>query len=157
MLDTWTNGISHIRFSIISLCFIAILVLKIFSCLDLNLSRPGQNGRHFGDDIFKRIFLIEYTQISKQISLKYVPWRLIDNISALVQIMAWHRPGFWSFKLIYVLPVRTHFNKILSKVEENEKFESAIGAMRNKMFRDHSVNICTYEYLHIYTTCSCQE
>ena len=58
-----------------------------------NWSPPGQNGRHFADDMFKRIFLNENIWISNKISLKYVPWGLIDNMAALVQIMAWRRPG----------------------------------------------------------------
>ena len=40
------------------------------SCISLNISRPGQNGRHSLDDIFKRIFLNENYCIL--ISLKYV-------------------------------------------------------------------------------------
>ena len=44
-------------------------------------------------NIFKRIFLNENIWISNKISLKYVPRGLIDNMSALFQIMAWHRSG----------------------------------------------------------------
>ena len=55
--------------------------------------RPRQNGRHFPDDIFKWIFLNENVWISIKISLKFVPKGLINNIPALVQIMAWRRPG----------------------------------------------------------------
>ena len=44
-------------------------------------------------DISKRIFLNENIWISNEISLKYVPWGIIDNISELVQIMAWRRSG----------------------------------------------------------------
>ena len=43
---------------------------------------PGQNGRHFADDIFKRIFLNENVRISIQFSLKFVPTGPIDNKSA---------------------------------------------------------------------------
>ena len=59
----------------------------------INTLRPRQNGRHFADDIFKRIFLNENIWISIKISLKFVPKGSINNISALVQIMAWRRPG----------------------------------------------------------------
>ena len=45
------------------------------------------------DDIFKRIFVNENIRISIQISLKFVPKSLIDNKSALVQVMAWRRIG----------------------------------------------------------------
>ena len=55
--------------------------------------RPRQNGRHFADDTFKRVFMNENVRISINISLKCVPKGLINNIIALVQIMAWRRPG----------------------------------------------------------------
>ena len=59
----------------------------------VNTLRPRQNGRHFPDDTFKRIFMNENIRISINISLKFVPKGLINNIPALVQIMAWRRPG----------------------------------------------------------------
>ena len=59
----------------------------------VNTLRPRQNGRHFPEDIFKCIFLNENVWISLKISLKFVPMVRINNIPALVQIMAWHRPG----------------------------------------------------------------
>ena len=61
--------------------------------LSLNTLRPIQNGRHFADDIFKCIFLNENTSISISVSLTFVPEGRINNISALVQIMAWRRLG----------------------------------------------------------------
>ena len=59
----------------------------------INTSRPRQNGRHFADDTFKRIFLNGNVRISIKISLKFVPNVQFDNIPALVQIMAWRRLG----------------------------------------------------------------
>ena len=59
----------------------------------VNTLRPRQNGRHFLDDIFNCIFLNENIWISNKISLKFVPKGQINNIPALVQIMAWRRPG----------------------------------------------------------------
>ena len=59
----------------------------------LNTLRPRQNGGHFADDTFIRIFLNENVRISIWISLKFVPKGPINNIPALVQIMAWCRPG----------------------------------------------------------------
>ena len=59
----------------------------------LNSLRPRQNGRLFADDTFKRIFLNENIRISTKNSLKFVPQCLINNIPALVLIMAWRRPG----------------------------------------------------------------
>ena len=64
--------------------------IKIYN---LNTLRPKQNGGHFADDIFKCIFLNENTWISVKISPKFVPKGPIKNIPALVQIMAWRRPG----------------------------------------------------------------
>ena len=51
------------------------------------LISPGQNGRHFADDIFKCIFTNENFVILIQISLKYVPTGLIDNKAVLIQVM----------------------------------------------------------------------
>ena len=61
--------------------------------VEFNTLRPRQNRRHFPDDIFKCIFLNENVGIPVKISLKYVPKGPIINIPALVQIMAWRRPG----------------------------------------------------------------
>ena len=47
----------------------------------------------FADDIFKCIFLNENEWISPRISLKFVPKVRINNIPALVQILAWRRSG----------------------------------------------------------------
>ena len=45
------------------------------------------------DAIFKCIFLNENVWITIEISLKFVPKDPINNIPALVQIMAWHQPA----------------------------------------------------------------
>ena len=58
-----------------------------------NTLRPRQNGRRFADDTFKRIFLNENVRISIKISLNCVSKGPINNNPALVQIMAWRRPG----------------------------------------------------------------
>ena len=60
---------------------------------EVNTLRPRQNGRHFPDDLFKCIFLNENVWISIKNSLKFVPKGPIDNIPALVQIMAWRQLG----------------------------------------------------------------
>ena len=59
----------------------------------LNTLRPRQNGRRFTDITFKCIFLNEIVRILIEISLKFVPKGPINNIPALVQIMAWRRSG----------------------------------------------------------------
>ena len=47
----------------------------------------------FADDIFKCIFLNDNVWFPIKISLKFVPKGRINNSPALVQIMAWRRPG----------------------------------------------------------------
>ena len=59
----------------------------------INTLRMRQNGRHFPNNIFKCIFLNRNVCILIDISLKFVPEGKIDNIPALVQIMAWRRSG----------------------------------------------------------------
>ena len=59
----------------------------------LNTLRPRKDGRHFPDDIFKCIFVNEMVWITIYILLKLFPKGPTNNIPALVQIMAWRRPG----------------------------------------------------------------
>ena len=70
----------------------------------VNCMRPRQHGRHFAHDVFKRIFWNENVWISLKISLKFVPKVPINNIPALVQIMAWRRPCDKSLSEPMVLP-----------------------------------------------------
>ena len=49
-----------------------------------NSSPLKQNGRHFADDVFKCIFMIEKWCILIQISLNFVPKGLTDNKRALI-------------------------------------------------------------------------
>ena len=88
----------------------------------LNTLRQRQNGCHFPDDIFKWIFLNENVWISLKISSKFVPKVWINNIPALVQIMAWRRPGHKPLSEpmmvqllahIYVSPGLNELNKIV--------------------------------------------
>ena len=55
--------------------------------------RPRQNGRLSTEDICTCIFLNDNAWISINISLKFVPKGTINNIPALIQMMAWRRPG----------------------------------------------------------------
>ena len=59
----------------------------------VNTLKPRHDGRYFADDVLKCIFLNENVWISLKIALKFVPGGPINNIPALVQIMAWRRPG----------------------------------------------------------------
>ena len=73
-----------------------IVVIRNCACFcpkGFNSLRPRPNRRHFADDIFKCIFENENEWMSPRISLKFVPKVRINNIPALVHIMAWRRPG----------------------------------------------------------------
>ena len=74
----------------------------------VNTLGPRQNGRHFADDIFKCIFLNENIIISIKISLKFLPKAPINNIPALVQIMAWRRPGDKPLSETMMVSLLTH-------------------------------------------------
>ena len=67
---------------------LTVIVMCLFNTL-----RPRQKGSHFTDDVFKCIFLYENVWIQIWISLKFVPKGQINSIPALVEIMAWRRPG----------------------------------------------------------------
>ena len=75
---------------VINVCYNIIMCYMI---LCFNSLRPRRNRRHFADAIFKCIFLNENVWIVLKISLKFVPKVRINNIPALVQMMAWRRPG----------------------------------------------------------------
>ena len=78
------------------------------STIHVNTLRPRQNGRHFADDIFKCIFLNENVRIPIKIAMKFVPKGPINNILALVQIMAWCRPGNKPLSEPMVVSLTTH-------------------------------------------------
>ena len=61
----------------------------------VNSSRPRYNGRHFPDNIFKRIFLNENLWIATKILLKFIPQDPIKNIPTLArrQAIDWTNAG----------------------------------------------------------------
>ena len=76
--------------------------------ITINSLRPRENKRHFADDVFKCNFLNENVWIPIKISLKFVPKGPINNIPALVQIMAWRRTGDKPLSE----PMKTQFNDV---------------------------------------------
>ena len=74
----------------------------------VNTLRPRQDGCHFPDDTFKWIFLNENVSISIKISLKFVPNGPIDKSPALVQIIAWCRPGDKPLSVPMMVNLLTH-------------------------------------------------
>ena len=83
IFDTTDGFLNHAHSFCVLLC--CICVIKSL--------RPRQNGHHFANDIFNHISLNENVCIPINISTKFVPTGPINNIPALVQIMAWRRPG----------------------------------------------------------------
>ena len=83
-------------------------VRKLWNPLYFNTLRPRQNGRHFADDIFNRIFLNENIWIPIKISLRFVPKGPINNNPSLVQIMAWRRPGDKPLSEPVIVSLLTH-------------------------------------------------
>ena len=81
---------------------------KMTSFNGINTLRPRRNEQHFADDIFKRIFFNENVWILIKISLKLVPQGPINNIPALVQIMAWRRPGDKPLSRPMIVKLPTH-------------------------------------------------
>ena len=69
---------------------------------------PRLNGCHLPDDIFECIYLNENVRILIKISLKFVPEGPISNIPALVQIMAWRRPGGKPLSEAMMVTLLTH-------------------------------------------------
>ena len=78
------------------------MVLNIQKCcskvsLDLAFytSKPRRNGHHCTDVISECIFMKEngHNVISIKILLKFVPRGPINNMPALVQMMAWYQIG----------------------------------------------------------------
>ena len=76
----------------------------------LNTFRPTQNGHHFSDNTFKCIFLNENIRISIKHSLKFVAKCPINNIPALVPIMAWHWPGAKPLPELMMVRLPTHIS-----------------------------------------------
>ena len=98
-----------------------------------NTLRPRQNGGHFQDDSFKLIFLNENVGILINISLKFVPKGPINNILALVQIMARRRVGDKPLSEPMVLTLLTHIcvtRPQWVKKKINQKLFTAIETMK---------------------------
>ena len=85
-----------------------IMSHRRWNSVKVNTLRPRQNGRHFPDDIFKCFFLNENVSIAIKMSLKFVPKGPINNIPALVQIMAWRRLGDKPLSEPMIVSLPTH-------------------------------------------------
>ena len=97
----------------------------------INKLRPMQNGHQFPDDIFQCIFFNENVWISIKISVKFVPKGPINNIPALVEIMAWRWPGNKPLSeqmmvrlLMHMCITRTQWVSTLRKTAFSSSFSS---------------------------------
>ena len=88
--NTSKADVSAYRHYYLRACLISPHIKTEGSVFDI--LRPRQICRRFTDDIFKCIFLNENVWMSLKISPKFVPKVQINNIPALVQIMARCRP-----------------------------------------------------------------
>ena len=82
--------------------------LALCCSLEVNTLRPRPNGHHYAGDPFKRIFLGETVRSTMDISLLFVPKGQINNIPAMVQIMAWRRPGNQPLSEPMIVRLPTH-------------------------------------------------
>ena len=116
--------------------------------------RSGQNGRHFPYDIFKCIFLNENVWIPIKISLQFVPKGPINNIPALVQIMAWRRSGDKPLSEPMMVSLLAHFcvtrpqwvnvslNKLLNKHSSGRWSEAPCRLCDTSVMIDNSIIFC---------------
>ena len=89
--------VTHVKYDCEAVDSMDILQIKLIAealvpnqVTPLNTLKLSQNGCHF-TEVLKCIFLNENLWISLRISLKFIPKVPINNIPALVQIMARHR------------------------------------------------------------------
>ena len=106
MAPIWLN--CNIRFGCHGFFHVSLREIFVDFVVLVNTLRPRQNGRHFADNIFKCIFSNENVWIQIKISMEFVPKGPINNIPALVQIMAWRRPGDKSLSEPNMVRLTTH-------------------------------------------------
>ena len=131
-----------------------------------NTLRLRQNGRHFADDNFKCIFFNNNVWISIKISLKFVRKAPINNITTLVQVMAWRRPGdkplfepMMVSLLMHICVTRPqwvkpkHATKIMCNVcllicFKNDDNENKYTLMSCIVYKIQVINISSHHYKH---------
>ena len=124
---------SYMAGFICAFMYITMLLYCMYISIKINTLRPRQDGRHFADDIFTCIFFNENCCILIKFSLKYVRKGPIDNNPALVQIMAWRRPG----------------DKPLSE-PRMESLLTHICVTRPQWVKIHKLTIKSTEFLNLY-------
>ena len=108
---------------------------------NFNTLRPRQNLRHFPDDIFKCIFFNENVWYLNKIPLKFVPKGPIYNIPALVQIMAWCRPGDTPLSDPMMVSLLTHICVTRPQWGNTLRLEQNARYFTGYIFSDENVSI----------------
>ena len=110
----------------------------------VNSLRPRKKRRHFANDTFKRIFLKENVWIPITISQKFVPKGPINNIPALVQIMAWRRTGDKPLSEPMMVRLPTHIC-VIRPQWVNEWYNATQNWRKNKSTTLFADQIHTYD------------
>ena len=123
-----------------------------------NITSQGTDSTHF-TDIFKHIFFNENVWISINISLKFVPTGPINNIPALVQIMAWRHPGDKPFSLLTYLCITRHMSvtwdqsiyDLLDKIAANYIGSKLFLQNYLEIYMNFLFHFYQFSYLHIHS------
>ena len=109
-----------------------------------NTSRQRENCQHFADNIFKCVSMNENLWVLDKFSLKYIPWGLVDNMAALVQIIAWHQSGDRQLSAVMMVMFCWHIYASLGLSDLR------VNPLRAKFFRGN-INIYLHfvSFLHI--------
>ena len=92
----------------------SVNLISLWQITNANMDRTGVTGIKVSQHIEAETkwtpthFMNENVRISTNISLKFVPRGLINNIPALVQIMVWRRPGAKPLSETMMVSVPTH-------------------------------------------------
>ena len=121
-----------------------------------NSLRPRQNGRHLADDKFKCIFLNENVWIPIKISLKFVPKGSNNNNPALVQIMAWRRPGDKPLSEPMMIILLTHICVTRPQWVKENALESVVCEMVAILSRRQCDNLITGYWITAKLSCHVQ-
>ena len=107
----WVESVKYIPWNMCTyhalLCFAVGCYWSIVH-IPFNTMGPRQNGCHFTYDLFKCILFNENALILTKMSLNFVIKGPIKNIPALVQIMAWRRPGAKPLSEIMMVSLPRH-------------------------------------------------
>ena len=115
---------------------------------DINTLSSRQKGRHFTDDILKCIFLNENIWNPINISLKFVPKGPINNAPALIQIMAWRRPGLVYRRIYAVVPVGTkHYHPVDAVDTKGCCCNTCFGRFHRLVYPQHRISKGVADYL----------